>query len=99
MPADTSVFRNLATANRCPVRWDDPDTINFHRNDAPHLTFGGGPHRCLGSHLARLEPRIVLEEWHRHVPDYEIAPGADAYVKSPANTLKLATVPIVCAVP
>jgi cytochrome P450 len=36
------------------------------------LSFGGGPHRCLGSHLARQELAVVLEEWHRAIPDYEM---------------------------
>ncbi|CAB4710131.1 MAG: cytochrome P450 [Actinobacteria bacterium] len=40
-----------------------------------HLAFGGGPHRCLGSHLARLELRVALEEWHRRIPEYEITEG------------------------
>ena len=39
--------------------------------------FGGGPHRCLGSHLARLELQVALQEWHRRIPDYELAPGAE----------------------
>ena len=34
----------------------------------------GGIHRCLGSHLARLELRVALREWHKRIPEYEIEP-------------------------
>ena len=42
-----------------------------------HIAFGVGAHRCLGSHLARMELRVVLEEWHARVPDYAIASGIE----------------------
>ena len=41
-----------------------------------HIAFGAGPHRCLGSHLARHELVIALEEWHKRIPDYRLADGA-----------------------
>jgi cytochrome P450 len=49
--------------------------VDFERRSNRHLAFGGGPHRCQGSHLARLELRVAMEEWHRRIPEYEIAPG------------------------
>ena len=48
--------------------------MRFDREANRHLAFGGGAHRCLGSHLARLELTVALEEFHRRVPDYELAP-------------------------
>ena len=42
-----------------------------------HLAFGGGIHRCLGSHLARLELRVALREWHRRLPDYRVRPDVE----------------------
>jgi cytochrome P450 len=51
--------------------------VDFAREANRHLAFGAGPHRCLGSHLARLEQRVALEEWHRRIPDYRIADGIE----------------------
>ena len=57
----------------------DADRVEFEREANRHLAFGAGPHRCLGSHLARLEQRVALEEWHRRIPDYRIADGVDIH--------------------
>ena len=72
---DTTVVAMLASADTDEAAWTDPDTIDFDRAKNKHLAFGGGIHRCLGSHLARLELRVVLEEWHRAVPDYRLVDG------------------------
>ncbi|HEX3547842.1 MAG TPA: cytochrome P450 [Mycobacterium sp.] len=65
----------LGAANTDPAEFDDPDVVDFTRNPNRHRAFGGGPHRCLGSHLARLELRVALREFHRRIPDYEIPSG------------------------
>ena len=67
----------LASANTDEAAWDDPDDVDFDRAVNKHYTFGGGVHRCLGSHLARMELRVALEEWHARIPSYELAPDAD----------------------
>lgn len=51
--------------------------VRFDRDVNRHLAFGGGIHRCLGSHLARVELRIALEVWHERIPDYSLAPDVD----------------------
>ena len=51
------------------------DTVDLLRNPNPHLAFGGGVHRCLGSHLARVELRVAMREWHKRIPEYELVPG------------------------
>jgi len=49
--------------------------VRFDRPVNRHIAFGRGIHRCLGSHLARLELRIALREWHARIPDYRVPPG------------------------
>ena len=95
LPADTRVFGYLAAANRDENRHPDPYAVNFHRGDNPHASFGIGVHRCLGSHLARMEMRLVYEEWHKLIPDYDIAPGSVPRVRWPQGTLGLEALPLV----
>jgi cytochrome P450 len=63
------VFLMMNAANRDPRAYDDPDRVDFDRDGVPHLTFGFGPHICLGFPLARLEGQIalpaVLKRWRR----------------------------------
>ncbi len=66
----------LASGNLDPDADPRAAVVDLDRDDKRHLAFGGGPHRCLGSHLARLELRTVLREWHRLIPEYALAPGA-----------------------
>jgi cytochrome P450 len=56
---------------------DDPTRVDFDRSVSRHLGFGAGVHRCLGSHLARIELRVFLEEWTRSFPAFSLAEGAD----------------------
>lgn len=72
------VWMGVAQANRDPRKFENPDEFDVHRPNAnQHLAFGGGPHRCLGMHLARLELKVVLEEWHSRIPDYRVKPGTE----------------------
>ena len=75
IPAGQSVTCLLASANTDGAEFPDPESIDFDRSANRHLAFGGGLHRCLGSHLARLEMRVALEELHRRVPAYTIKAG------------------------
>jgi len=67
----------IGAANIDEETLPDAFTVDLERNPNKHLAFGGGIHRCLGSHLARLELRIALREWHHRIPDYSLAPGAE----------------------
>jgi cytochrome P450 len=73
-PGD-QVMLVLGAANVDDDQFDDAESVDFERAPNKHLAFGGGNHLCLGAHLARLELRIALEELHRRLPDYAIAPG------------------------
>ena len=95
IPAGAQVALCLATANRSPRWFGRPDDIDLGQADGGHLAFGGGIHRCLGSHLARRELRLVVEEFHGLIPDYELAPGAEPQVAWPSGTLHLTSLPLV----
>jgi cytochrome P450 len=58
--------------NRDVAEFANPDDCDFARPNNRHISFGAGRHRCLGSHLARLELRIALEEFHRRIPEYRL---------------------------
>jgi cytochrome P450 len=69
----------IGAADMDAEEFDDAHIADFERSANRHLAFGAGPHRCLGSHLARLELRLALEEWHRRIPEYAIADGAEIH--------------------
>ena len=47
---------------------------------------GGGPHRCVGSHLARMEMNVVVTEWLRRIPYFELSPGYRPKITWPSPT-------------
>ncbi len=65
----------LGSANTDDANHPGVDEVDLRRNPNPHLAFGGGVHRCLGSHLARLELRVALREFHCRIPDYWVKAG------------------------
>lgn len=64
-------------AARDGEEFTDPLEVRFDRQANRHIAFGAGPHRCAGSHLAREELRIAVEEFHRRIPDYRVVDGAE----------------------
>jgi cytochrome P450 len=86
VPAVRAVFMLLASANRDPRRYDQPDRYDIHRPDVQHLTFGYGLHFCLGANLARLEGRVALDEILTRWPEWEI--DYDQIKLAPTSTVR-----------
>jgi len=63
-------------ASRDPREFENPNQVIFTRSPNPHNAFSFGPHRCLGSHLARREIIVGIEEWLRVIPPFRVKPGA-----------------------
>ncbi|MEX2293870.1 MAG: cytochrome P450 [Acidimicrobiales bacterium] len=87
--AGEQVMALLGAANVDEAEVDCPHAseVRWDREVNRHLAFGGGIHRCLGSHLARLELRIALREWHRRVSDYGLKPGVELNFTAGIRTL------------
>ena len=83
-----------AVASLDSKEFSDPLTADFERSPNRHCAFVFGPHRCMGSNLARLEIRIALEEWLNRIPDFSVAPDTDIDVNYGA-VVSLATLPLV----
>jgi cytochrome P450 len=88
VPAGSAMLCCAGAANRDERVFDDPDRFDIHRKISHHLTFGYGPHFCLGAALARLEGRVALEEMLRRFPEWDVdlsqselgnAPGVRGY--------------------
>ncbi len=68
---------SLPAANRDPLGFDDPDSLDIRRGATRHVAFGSGPHQCMGHHLARLELSIGYESLLRRFPRLELAVPAE----------------------
>ncbi len=74
------VWLGLSSANHDPKKFTEPRSFDLDREQLNHhLSFGAGPHRCLGMHLARYELVIAVTEWHKRIPDYELATTEQLY--------------------
>jgi len=72
MKAGQRVNVVLASANTDENHDPEAFEVDLRRTPNHHIAFGAGAHRCLGAHLARMELRITLQEWHRRIPDYTL---------------------------
>ena len=72
MRAGERVLMSFPSANRDPEKFPDADRVILDRGKNPHIAFGVGIHRCVGSNLARMEVRVALEEWMARIPDFRL---------------------------
>jgi cytochrome P450 len=80
MQADDWVLLPFPAANRDPEQFDRADEVVIDRKVNKHAAFGLGIHRCVGSHLARMELRVALEVWLQRLPEFTLAdPAAVAW--------------------
>ncbi|OHU99118.1 cytochrome P450 [Mycobacterium talmoniae] len=94
LPAGTPVRLCMAAVNRDGSDPTSTDDLVMDGKLHRHWGFGGGPHRCLGSHLARLELTVVVEEWLQRIPEFELVPGYTPEIAFPAMTFALKTLPL-----
>ncbi|MGW2404816.1 cytochrome P450 [Streptomyces sp. NPDC001739] len=94
IPANSVVMANLATANRDPDRFADPDVFDVTRSPNPHLTFGHGIHFCFGAPLARLEARIALRQLMDRFSALAIPCRDEVELQNPAVIVSVRRLPV-----
>jgi cytochrome P450 len=92
--AGERVLASIGSANSDARRIPDAAIFNPERKPNRHLTFGIGAHTCVGNHLARLELRVVLRQWHRRIPRYRLKPGVTLDYSDDNMTRTIAALPL-----
>jgi cytochrome P450 len=73
LKADDWILLSFPAANRDPAQFDRAGEVVIGREVNRHAAFGLGTHRCLGSHLARMELRVALQAWLERIPEFTLA--------------------------
>jgi cytochrome P450 len=94
LPPGTPVRLCMAAVNRDGTDAMSTDELVMDEKVHRHWGFGGGPHRCLGSHLARLELTLVVGEWLKRIPEFELAPGYTPEIRFPSKSFALKSLPL-----
>ena len=94
LPPGTHVRLCMAAVNRDGSDTWSTDELVMDGKVHRHWGFGGGPHRCLGSHLARIELTIIVAEWLKQIPDFELPKGYTPEIKFPSKTFALKELPL-----
>jgi cytochrome P450 len=93
LKANDRVLFALAGAGLDPAHWSTPEIFDLAREDKAHIAFGAGPHRCLGSHLARLELKVLYEELLQRLPTFRLDPERPVTFRA-GNVLAVESLPI-----
>jgi cytochrome P450 len=93
VPAGSIMLMLLGSGNRDDRHFPNGDAFDIHREVTQHLTFGYGPHFCLGAALARLEGRVALEEVLGRFPEWDVDLGA-AKLSSTSTVRGWETLPV-----
>src|SRR5215218_1647942 len=94
LPKGTNVSVSVAAANRDPAHYPNPDKFDPTRRSFAHLTFGAGPHVCLGMPLARMETMVAINALLDRLPDLHLDPTAPAPVINGVAFRSPATLPV-----
>ncbi|BBY09922.1 cytochrome P450 [Mycobacterium marseillense] len=94
LPAGSRVRLCLGAINRDGGDAICGDDLVMDGKVHKHWGFGGGPHRCVGSHLARMEMNVVVTEWLRRIPYFELSPGHRPEITWPSPTCTLPRLPL-----
>jgi cytochrome P450 len=79
IPAGSWMHIAWPAANLDPKVFPDPLTVDLERSPNPHIGFASGYHRCLGSHLARMEMVTALDVWFDRIPEFRVADGVELH--------------------
>jgi cytochrome P450 len=94
LPKGSSVHLCMAAINRDGSDAISTDELVMDGKVHRHWGFGGGPHRCLGSHLGRMELTVLVDEWLKKIPEFELVPGYEPEIRFPSKTFALTSLPL-----
>ncbi|MEU8890136.1 cytochrome P450 [Streptomyces sp. NPDC048442] len=93
--AGQSVAMSIEAANRDPLRFPDPDTLDLRRKATGHLGFGHGIHQCLGQQLARVEMQVAIPALVSRFPDLRLAvPSEDVPLRTGMSIFGVHSLPV-----
>ncbi|KAA6214524.1 cytochrome P450 [Streptomyces albofaciens JCM 4342] len=93
--AGETVTVSVQAANRDPLKFPEPDRLDIHRRATGHLSFGHGPHQCLGQQLARVEMTVAFPALFARFPTLRLAvPPQEVPLRDRANIYGVISLPV-----